>query len=187
MRPTLLEGDVVLVDRLAYDFKIPLTDLSLARLSEPRRGDIVTFTSPQSGMRLIKRIVGLPGDVVEMRDDVLRINGRVAGYVPVWAGRESLAYGFEVAATRAIETGAGGPHAVQFLSDVSARRSFAPLVVPAESYFVLGDNRDNSQDSRYIGVVPRRLLIGRANHILVSADILGHWRPRIDRTAQALQ
>ncbi len=187
MRPTILEGDVVFVDRLAYDFKVPFTDLSLARIGEPRRGDIVTFSSPQDGTRLIKRIVGLPGDVVEMRDDVLLVNGRAATYRPLSSGRESLGYGFEVDSTRAIETGAGGPHAVQFLADVAARRSFAPVVVAANHYFMLGDNRDNSEDSRYIGTVPRRLLIGRAQRVLVSADILGHWSPRVQRTAQRLE
>src|SRR5436853_4396406 len=65
MRPTLLEGDVVWVNRLAYDLKLPLTEVSIATLGEPRRGDIVTFSSPQDGTRLIKRLVALPGDTVE--------------------------------------------------------------------------------------------------------------------------
>jgi signal peptidase I len=67
MRPNLLEGDVVFVNRIAYDLKLPLTDVILAHLGDPRRGDIVTFTSPADGKRLIKRLVALPGDVVEMR------------------------------------------------------------------------------------------------------------------------
>src|SRR5512142_486043 len=66
MRPSLLEGDVVFVNRLAYDFKLPLTDVVLAHLGEPRRGDVVTFSSPRDGTRLIKRIAALPGDRVEM-------------------------------------------------------------------------------------------------------------------------
>src|SRR3954466_13945780 len=67
MRPTILEGVGVLVDRLAYDVKLPLTDIVLVPLADPRRGDIVTFSSPRDGTRLIKRIVALPGDRVEMR------------------------------------------------------------------------------------------------------------------------
>ena len=187
MRPTIVEGDVVLVDRLAYDFKLPLTDLSLARIGDPRRGDIVTFTSPKDGTRLIKRIVGLPGDTVEMRDDALRINGRIASYTDRSPARETVGYGVEVEVTKAVEIGAGRRHAVQFLQDVAARRSFAALVVPAGSYFMLGDNRDNSEDSRYIGCVPRRLLIGRASRIVVSADIKGNWLPRLERTAEILR
>jgi len=80
MRPNLLEGDVVLVNRLAYDFKIPLTDIVVARIADPKRGDIVTFSSPKDGTRLIKRIVALPGDHVEMRDEVLYVNGHAAAY-----------------------------------------------------------------------------------------------------------
>src|SRR3954453_16900443 len=75
MRPTLLEGDVVLVNRVAYDLKVPLMDVSLRCRGEPARGDVVTFSSPSDGERLIKRIVGLPGDVIEMRDEVLFVNG----------------------------------------------------------------------------------------------------------------
>ena len=74
MRPTLLEGDVVFVNRLAYDLKFPLTDRALARMGEPRRGDIVTFSSPRDGTRLIKRLVALPGDVVEVVDGALRVH-----------------------------------------------------------------------------------------------------------------
>ena len=66
MRPTILEGDVVLVNRIAYDLKLPLTDIAIARLGEPKRGEVLTFTSPADGVRLIKRLVALPGDVVEM-------------------------------------------------------------------------------------------------------------------------
>ena len=64
MRPTILEGDVVLVNRVAYDLKVPLTDIALARLREPKRGEVLTFTSPADGVRLIKRLVALPSDVV---------------------------------------------------------------------------------------------------------------------------
>jgi signal peptidase I len=80
MRPNLLEGDVVLVNRLAYDFKLPLTDVVVAKIGDPGRGDIVTFSSPKGGTRLIKRIVAIPGDVVEMRREVLLVNGKAAEY-----------------------------------------------------------------------------------------------------------
>jgi signal peptidase I len=181
MRPTLLEGDVVLVDRLAYDLKLPLSDVILAKLGEPRRGDVVTFTSPADGVRLIKRLVALPGDMVEMRDEVLFINGVPAQYSDAHVVAEPTEYGDTVSATRATETIAGKERSVQFLPAVPARRNFGPVTVPQDNYFVLGDNRDNSADSRYIGFVPRRLLIGRAHHILVSADIKGHWLPRVER------
>jgi signal peptidase I len=181
MRPTLLEGDVVLVDRLAYDLKVPLTDIIVASLGSPKRGDVATFTSPKDGVRLIKRLVAVPGDVVEMRDEVLFINGAAAQYTHPVVIAEPMAYGAAVTAIRTNEHIAGNRRTVQFLPDVPAKRSFGPLVVPQESYFFLGDNRDDSADSRFIGTVPRRLLIGRAHHILLSADIKGDWRPRLER------
>lgn len=187
MRPTLLEGDVVLVNRLAYDLKLPLTDLSLVRLAEPQRGDVVTFSSPRGGTRLIKRIVALPGDVVEMRDEVLFVNGEAARYEDATEVRETLAPGFVLPALRATETLAGSTRRVQVLPQAAARRSFAPVTVPADQFFMLGDNRDNSEDSRFIGTVPRALLIGRAHRVLVSADILGHWLPRLERTVLVIQ
>ena len=76
MRPGLLEGDVVFVNRLAFNVKVPLTDVVLAHTGEPQRGDVVTFSSPADGTRLIKRVLALPGDVVEMRNEHLIINGQ---------------------------------------------------------------------------------------------------------------
>ena len=187
MRPTILEGDVVLVNRLAYDLKVPLTDVSLARLGEPQRGDIVTFTSPTDGTRLIKRLVAVPGDVVEMNDEVLTINHQTAHYADLRMVTETLAPGLKVRATQAHERVAGAPQrAVQFLAGVSAKRSFGPVTVPPGHYFMLGDNRDNSADSRFIGFVPRALLIGRAGHVLVSADITTNWWPRFSRIGSTL-
>lgn len=181
MRPTLLEGDVVLVDRLAYDLKLPLADVILLHRDDPRRGDVVTFSSPTRGTRLIKRIVALPGDTVALTDDVLWINGEPARYDAAQSLREPLAAGLEVEALRATEHLAGHDRRVQFLPGVRARRDFGPLTVPAGHYFVLGDNRDNSEDSRFIGVVPRRLLIGRAHRVLVSVDLQAWARPRLAR------
>lgn len=186
MRPTLLEGDVVLVNRLAYDLKLPLSDVVLARLGEPQRGDIVTFSSPLDGTRLIKRLVALPGDRVEMRNEVLFINGKAAHYDNGEELPEQREDGSQTRALRLDESIDGRTHRVQLLDGVPARNNFGPLVVPADSYMMLGDNRDNSADSRYIGFVPRHLLIGRAGHILVSADIKGNWLPRLERFWQNL-
>lgn len=186
MRPNLLEGDVVLVNRLAYDFKIPLTDVVVAHVGEPRRGDIVTFSSPSDGRRLIKRIVGLPGDRVEMRDEVLFVNGQSAEF----SEAETLAEPGESGARQALRlTETVGQHRrrIQLLANARAINSFGPVVVPPGNYLMLGDNRDNSADSRYFGFVPRHLLIGRAQRILVSADITGSWLPRMERFGQRLR
>ncbi len=187
MRPTILEGDVVLVNRLAYDFKFPLTDVSLAKTGEPQRGDIVTFSSPKDGTRLIKRLVAVPGDTVEMKDEVLFINQQPAQYSELTVAAEPMGAGYQIASTHATERISGSSRAVQFLPSIEAKRNFGPLVVPQDQYFMLGDNRDNSADSRYIGFVPRKLLIGQAQHVLVSANITDTWMPRLARFGSTLQ
>jgi signal peptidase I len=187
MRPTLLEGDVVLVNRLAYDFKIPLTDIAVVKLGSPQRGDVITFTSPVDGVRLIKRLVGVPGDIVEMRDEVLFVNGAAAEYSAPRRVTEAMGYGHAVEGLRTTERIEGNERTVQFLPSIPAKRNFGPISIPAGSYFFLGDNRDNSADSRYIGVVPRRFLIGRAHHILVSANIKDDWLPRLERIGERIQ
>ena len=186
MRPTLLEGDVVFVNRLAYNVKVPLTDIVVAPLGDPQRGDIVTFSSPKDGTRLIKRVVGLPGDLIEMHGDKLIVNGLAARYDGFVDLPDPVAPGRRLESVHAVEHVDGGQRAIQFLPAIRARRDIAPMRVPEGCYFMLGDNRDNSEDSRYIGAVPRRLLIGKANRIVVSADILDHWHPRMDRVGKAL-
>ena len=187
MRPNLLEGDVVFVNRLAFDLKIPLTDTIVTHTGEPRRGDVVTFTSPKDGARLIKRLVAVPGDVVEMRDEMLIINGQHARYDNLQQVMEPAGAG-QVPALRISETVGGHARRVQFIPQVNTpARNVGPVTVPPGQYMMLGDNRDNSADSRYIGFVPRNLLIGRAERVLVSADILQNWVPRLDRFGKSLR
>jgi len=185
MRPNLLEGDVVLINRTAFDLKIPLTDVSVAHLGEPARGDVVVFDSPQDGTRLIKRLVALPGDMVEMRNDRLFINGEGGAYVLEGTARE-LAGGRAHEALRLDERVAGTRRTIQVLPGVGVLRSFAPLRIPPGQYLMLGDNRNNSADSRVIGLVPRAKLIGRAERVLVSADYQGNWMPRLERFGMTL-
>ena len=182
MHPNILEGDVVLVNRLAYQLKLPLTDIVLARLGDPQRGDIVTFASPKDGTRLIKRTIGLPGDIVEMHDKRLTINGQPADYAPTGTASEDG----RLPALRLREDIAGSPHEVQWIAGFDHAADFGPLRIPDDQYLMLGDNRDNSADSRYIGLVRRELLIGRASRILVSADITDRWQPRFERFGKNL-
>ena len=189
MRPNLVEGDVVFVNRLAYNLKVPLTDIVLQHTGEPQRGDIVTFSSPLDGTRLIKRIIALPGDTVAMRNEQLVINGRAAQYSALDTVAETIAAVGQLQAQRVSEQGVGQAqaHRIQLLPQLPARRDFATVTVPAGHYMMLGDNRDNSADSRYFGFVPRELLIGKAERILVSADIQDAWQPRFDRFGMPLQ
>jgi signal peptidase I len=173
MRPNLLEGDVVFVNRLAYDLKVPLTDRIVAHTGDPKRGDIVTFSSPKDGTRLIKRVAAVPGDVVEMRDKKLIINGHEDSYQPTGSVIEDV-NGNSVRAIHVTENTGNEAHTIQWMPNLIARDNFGPIKVPADRFLMLGDNRDNSADSRYIGLVPRNLLIGHAVRVLVSADIQGN-------------
>lgn len=188
MRPNLLEGDVVFVNRLAFDLKVPLTDIIVTRLGEPARGDVVTFSSPKDGTRLIKRVIALPGDVVEMRDEHLVINGKAADYALLDESAEPLGQGSYVNAQRFSETLGARRNRIQLIPELAGvRRDFAPVTIPKDQYLMLGDNRDNSADSRFIGLVPRKLLIGRAVRVLVSADITDSWKPRTERFGMRLE
>ena len=187
MHPTLLEGDVVFVNRLAYDLKVPLTDHILLRLGDPQRGDVVTFSSPRDGTRLIKRLVAVPGDTVAMRNKQLVVNGVPAQYQSAAVAPDHDALDAPWQVQHLQETAGGHTHAIQWLAGVAGPDNFGPITLPANQYLMLGDNRDNSADSRYIGLVPRELLIGKAVGVMVSADITGYWVPRLERFGQALR
>ena len=118
---------------------------------------------------------------------MLFINGVMANSPGAQTLSEPLDNGSTTPALRATEHIGGNDRTVQFLPDLAAKRNFGPVTVPADHYFFLGDNRDNSADSRFIGFVPRKLLIGRAHHILVSAAIKDNWVPRLERLGQRLQ
>jgi signal peptidase I len=187
MRPNLLEGDVVFVNRLAFNLKVPLTDQIVTHTGEPQRGDVVTFSSPRDGTRLIKRLVAVPGDVVELRNERLVINGVEASYDLPQQVMEPIGTA-QVPALRLSETMDGHGRRIQVIPQLlSTARNFGPVTVPAGQYLMLGDNRDNSVDSRYIGFVPRNLLIGRAERLLVSVDTLGNWAPRFERFGMSLR
>ena len=186
MHPTLLEGDLVFVNRLAYDLKLPLSDRILVRLNDPQRGDITTFSSPQDGKRLIKRLVAVPGDVVEMRDNRLLINGTAAQYQPTTVSPNHDALDAPWTVQHMRESVAGRDYDIQWLTGAPSRTGFAPVRLGADEFLMLGDNRDNSADSRYIGLVPRHLLIGRAVGIIGSLDTSDWWQPRVERFAKRL-
>jgi signal peptidase I len=177
MRPTLVECDVVFYNRLAYDVKVPLTDKVVMPIGGPQRGDVVIFSSPRDGTRLIKRLVALPDDVVSMVDGELRINGVAASYRNDHVVRdEPLGDHAVTQALRLTEVSSGHERVVQYLPQVAAVRDVAPVRVPEGHYWMMGDSRDNSVDSRSYGPVPRHLLIGKASRVLVSGS---YWPPRV--------
>lgn len=187
MKPTILEGELVLVNKLAYDLKVPFTTRHISSWADPERGDIAVFFSPTDGTRLVKRVVGLPGDVIELREDVLYLNGVAQRYSLVDAEPFRRAVFEDKNPVVAIEHLDTRDHYVMALPSRPALRSFGPLVVPAEHYFMMGDSRDNSHDSRFFGAVPRRQVVGRASAVVLSFDPSRFLLPRMNRLVQPLQ
>jgi signal peptidase I len=188
MKPTILEGDVVFINKLAYDLRVPFTFARLAQWSDPARGDIVVCFSPADGMRLVKRVIGIPGDTVELRGSALFLNGVRQDYtrLPGDLVRDMLAEERR-GAVFARETLGERRHAVMGLPGRPALRDFGPVTIPPGRYFMMGDNRDNSNDSRFFGLVDRREIIGEAKGIFVSARVDRGLHPRFGRFFTGLE
>lgn len=173
MIPTLLVGDHILVNKFIYGIPIPFTDHKLVQFKSPARGEVVVFKFPKDPSKdFIKRVVGLPGDTVEMREGVLHINGQP---VPLVAkGDYTYQEASEAEETRSLlyeEALGDALHPIIYAADVPASyRSFEPVTVPPGKIFVMGDNRDRSNDSRYWGFVDIEAVEGRAIAIYASWD-----------------
>jgi signal peptidase I len=145
MEPTFRQGDRLSVVKSAYGIRIPFTNSWATRSDGPRRGDVVVFPYPDGGPIFVKRVIGLPGDVVSVKDGSVTVNGR---HMPIDASTEDLD---------------GVRHPVSL--DSGPGRDWGPDKVPADSYFLLGDNRGNSKDSRYLGFVRRESIFGRVTRV----------------------
>lgn len=170
MKPTILEGDRVLVNKMAYDIRLPFTHISLLKLADPVRGDIIVFDSKVSDKRLIKRVVGIPGDVIAMQDNVLYINGNKLSYLDT-----------NTELSDKIEDLLGVEHRIRTRLTGGHLSNFSPVKVPAGEYMALGDNRDNSADSRVIGFIPRDEIVGRSREVVMSFNYDNYYIPRSDR------
>jgi signal peptidase I len=168
MERTLLVGDFLFVNKALYGAEVPLVHAHLPAFREPRRGDIVVFDSKtQEGVKVVKRLIGMPGDTLEMRQAVLYRNGV--------AQREPYVEHIDSASDTA-DPEMRPWQLANLLPRVDRNRyqptrdNWGPLVVPRDSFFVMGDNRDNSYDSRYWGFVGRNVIRGRPLFVYYSFD-----------------
>lgn len=175
MENTLLAGDFLLVNKAVYGAEVPGTGWRLPALEEPEVGDVVVFEPPPASgqpaaVRYVKRIVAGPGDTIAMRGGTVLRNGRpveepYAKHVRAWEDRASDRFRWQRA--RLVPSGSSGA------GYRPTRDSWGPLAVPPDSFFVMGDNRDESEDSRYWGFVPREAIEGRPIVIYYSYDRAG--------------
>jgi signal peptidase I len=137
MRPTLIEGDLILVNKFLYGAKIPFTGFRLPAVRQPGRGDVIVFIFPEDTKKdFIKRLVGLPGDTIQINNGTILVNGK-----PIFEGNFSQRF---------------------YYNRGSLSRDEDKIVVPQDSFFVLGDNSANSADSRFWGFVPHKNILGKA-------------------------
>ena len=221
MKDTLLIGDFLFVNKMAYGYSEHSCPFSMCGFiegrwlgSEPERGDVIVFRHPVNGADFIKRLVGLPGDTVQMKDGRLHLNGApveveplppfVETYtpqgsqqkLPACANRADVVPGGDCVKERFRETLPNG-ESHNILNIAPARTDDTPVfTVPAGQYFFLGDNRDNSSDSRVprsvggVGFVPYENLIGRADRVIFSSAgrrILYFWTWRLDRFYEKIE
>ncbi len=188
MKPTILEGDRVVVNKLAYDLKVPFTTWHLAEWNDPSHGEIVTFYSPADENLLIKRVIGVPGDVVSMRNNQLYINDKPASYSRLedeiinqldYYQRRTHAFFRE-------QHGDTEYPVMLVPSPPNNYNSFGPIEIPEYQYLMLGDNRDNSRDSRRIGLIERDRITGRAHTVAFSVDYDAYYLPRPERFLHSL-
>ena len=170
MMPTLLTGDFILVNKYTYGIRIPVLGTEVISMGRPKRGDVIVFKYPEDpSTPFIKRVVGVPGDEIAYYNKSLYINGEEIGQdvVDTYTG-----YGSGVAMTGAslrLERLPAHDHEILVMESRPGGK-LNPIVLPEGEYFVLGDNRDNSRDSRFWGTVPDELLIGRAFTIWMNWD-----------------
>ncbi len=177
MKPTILEGDRIWVNKLAYDLKVPFTNLTVKKFSDPKRGDIIIFESAKAGKRLVKRIIGLPGDTVSMNNNIVSLNGKALDYKIINRLANKLI---------AKEKHGDISYYIQVNQRSNNNSNFYNVKIPDKYYLVLGDNRDNSADSRFIGLIPRNEIIGRSQYVVMSLNYENHYLPRLNRFLHTL-
>ena len=190
MKPTILEGDRIFVNKSAFDLRVPFSSFfvdggwSIMHTGDPQRGDVIVFFSSINGVRMVKRVIAVPGDEVKLIENRLTVNGVEAEYEEVAAAVTTARGVFDVLE----ETTEDGKRRIMWATPGGGRShsdhwTWNPdgIVIPEDQYFVMGDNRDDSTDARFWGLVPRANIVGRSIGIIVSLDIENKYKPRWDR------
>jgi len=189
MVPTLLVGDFILVNKFAYGIRLPVINRKIADIGNPQRGDVMVFRFPEDpSLDYIKRVVGVPGDRIEYRNKRLTINGSPVpeSQTDDYLSRERMQF-----SRRYIETLGGvehqilleddapalvsAPHPFPYAGNCHYNNSGVTCTVPPDHYFMMGDNRDNSSDSRVWGFVPDENIVGKAFFIWLNLNELGRF------------
>lgn len=173
MQPSIEIGDRVLVDKTAYRLEFPFTNILLSQTGQPGHGDIIVFESAAAKERLIKRVIGLPGDTISMQDHRLKINGKSLTY----SAKDNYL----------LETDLHGhTYTIAIDSVAGPLANFSSVTVPEGFVLVLGDNRSHSADSRVHGLVPVSEIKGQAKRVVISLDKHNYYLPRSGRIWQSL-
>lgn len=183
MIPTLLIGDYLLVNKHAYGLKLPVTNHILWQGDHPQRGDIVVFTPPHTGREFwVKRVIGVPGDRVRYFDDQLYVNDSVVPNASTQTYRDAgTTWDGD---QQAIERIGEKEHFILQHPSGNDPRSYGGWVIPEGQYFVMGDNRNNSLDSRYWGTVPERNIRGRVDRVFLNSNKRSDFRWWTDPNAR---
>ena len=182
MKPTIVEGDRILINKMAYDLKLPFSQHSLIKFADPLRNDIVIFESKAADKRLVKRVIGVPGDIVSLHNNQLSVNQTTADYKTIAQNTDFiLSEEYIAGASHSIRTQVKPGQSKKYPLE-----SFSPVTIPKGYYLVMGDNRDNSADSRVIGLVPRHEIIGRSSTVVLSLNYENYLIPRSERFLKSI-
>jgi len=168
MIPTLLVHDHIVVNKFRFGIKLPFGNMFLLQWGHPRRGDVVVFRYPENPeVFYVKRVVAIAGDHLEVLDGDLVVNGKIISQTPlprdVVMKNVSFEEGFEYFLENSLDTSTSEPHVVRYRNKASS--FFHSITVPPDSFFAMGDNRDQSSDSRFWGYVPEQNLVGSVTYI----------------------
>lgn len=206
MRPTLADGDQILINKLAYDVTIPLTYQSIYKFGDPERGDIVVFDTEKQDVRMVKRVLAVPGDTVKMRGNKIYMNDQVFDYEDSYTTAQIESNFFDLDEADKVDyeedkdisdikieyklekvlksNGEVAEHGIRIETGNHLEigtLNMKEVEIPEGHYLMIGDNRNNSFDSRFWGLVERDEIVGKVDYVVFSLDQDHYLKPRMDR------